>query len=144
MTQKNNKDLITVKITLKGVNLTLDRTLLAILLLFLMRVRQLPLAPPHELSLAMRHGTITSPSDIIDGNTISMSGFKYNETEKRWIARSGLSRWEDFDFERTKPAQNYEGTEGNSEKYDGMNSSIATIKQMQITTDPTFVGLSGH
>ncbi|KAI5658179.1 hypothetical protein M9H77_26972 [Catharanthus roseus] len=38
MTKKNNKDLITIKNTVKGVNITIDRTLSLILRLFLMRV----------------------------------------------------------------------------------------------------------
>ncbi|KAI5657889.1 hypothetical protein M9H77_26682 [Catharanthus roseus] len=44
-------------------------------------------------------------SNIINGHTISRSGFEYNEIERRWIAKSGLSRREDFGYTHTKHAR---------------------------------------
>ncbi|KAI5654021.1 hypothetical protein M9H77_31208 [Catharanthus roseus] len=102
ITQKNNKDLINIKTTVKGVNITLDRTLHA------------HIASIHNTSLEITFGSTSriifgnkaweyseeqvtaTSSDIINGDTISQSDFEYNETKRRWIARSGLSRQRTF------------------------------------------------
>ncbi|KAI5673601.1 hypothetical protein M9H77_13965 [Catharanthus roseus] len=77
ITQKNKKDLINIKTTVKGVNITLDHTLLTYSV-------SIPNTGEKQVT--------TTSSDIINGDTISHSCFEYNETERRWIARSGLSR----------------------------------------------------
>ncbi|KAI5649268.1 hypothetical protein M9H77_35273 [Catharanthus roseus] len=117
MTQKNNKDLITVKTTVMEVNITLDRTLLA-------HVTSIPNEGKEKFT--------TTSFDIIDGDTTSRRRFEYSKTEKRWIARSGLSRLEDFGYICTKPnccsgkvvadekedEDDEEETEGSGKEYD--------------------------
>ncbi|KAI5676838.1 hypothetical protein M9H77_07788 [Catharanthus roseus] len=90
---------------------------------------------------------LTTSPDIINGDTISRSDFEYNEMERRWIVRSGLSRREDFGHQCTKPTRHLgkaiaeeeeeeaegEEAEGGNEEYDKFDSSIrAILEQMQI------------
>ncbi|KAI5657311.1 hypothetical protein M9H77_26104 [Catharanthus roseus] len=98
-----------------------------------------------EVHFSSEEQVITTSSDIINGETISRSGFEYNKIERRWIARSGLSRRENFGHQRTKPTR-YSGkaveeeeddedegedTEGRDKEYDESESSICTtLEQM--------------
>lgn len=49
-----------------------------------------------NIDLSCEQQVITTASDVISGQSIYRSGFKYIEIEKRWITRSGLTQWEDF------------------------------------------------
>ncbi|KAI5680924.1 hypothetical protein M9H77_02151 [Catharanthus roseus] len=120
ITQKNNKDLITSKTTIKRVNITLDRTLF-----------------PHIASI---------PNE---GLAITFS-LKQNEASHRVgihpQPNTGLKQREDFGHTCTKPARwpgrvvadeeedegNKKETKGSNEEYDDSDSSIcATLELMQ-------------
>ncbi|KAI5654167.1 hypothetical protein M9H77_31354 [Catharanthus roseus] len=79
---------------------------------------------------------LTNASDVISGLSISRSSLKNNETEKRWIARLGLSRREDFGHECARLEEEEdeeEEAEGSDEGYEQSDSILrATIEHMQI------------
>lgn len=54
--RKNNKDLISIKNTVKGVNINLDRTFLSHIASIPNKIRPLPLAPLFVLFSVMMHG----------------------------------------------------------------------------------------
>lgn len=85
-----------------------------------------------EIDFLGKEKFTTTSFDIIDGDTTSRRRFEYSKTEKRWIARSGLSRLEDFGYICTKPnccsgkvvadekedEDDEEETEGSGKEYD--------------------------
>ncbi|KAI5676770.1 hypothetical protein M9H77_07720 [Catharanthus roseus] len=92
---------------------------------------------------------LTNTSNIVSGMSIACSGFEYNETEKKWVSRPGLSRREYFGFKGTRPTRcpgktvtkgleeeeggDEDDKEGSDDKYEKSDPSFwASIAEMYL------------
>ncbi|KAI5676439.1 hypothetical protein M9H77_07389 [Catharanthus roseus] len=89
-----------------------------------------------EIDFSGKEQVITTSSNIINGDTVCRSSFEYNKTERKQIARSGLSRREDFGHQHTKSARYLEKAVAEEEEDEDEGEEAGVAMQSMMSPTP--------